>query len=394
MGLHCAMRLCRSSILIVTCLTCASFSPSAASTARRNLTITRLEIVQVSSSATTTKPSTLRPGATGDEVKLLQTQLKQLGHYDGVIDGNYSQNTQNAVSKFQKSQGLTADGIAGAKTRERLQASVVNHSNLMGSHPNARSKAQELDVFKQDWVWWLLVGVGGVGGFGALLYLLRWFLLLEKSLRAKTASARSSQADKNKVNVPLTQLRSHADYDYQEPAELCSETVVSSLKQWLPVEQPTRLAKVSIVDELIQDLHSPDPKKRRKAIWDLGQQGDSRAMQPLMDLLIDSDSQQRSLILAALSEIGTRTLKPMNRALAVSLQDESAEVRQNAIRDLTRIYDMMAQMSQMLCHALQDPNTEVQETARYALSQMNRIRPLPQQDSLPSLLESQEDDDL
>jgi len=388
------MRLCRSSILIVTCLTCASFSPSAASTARRNLTITRLEIVQVSSSATTTKPSTLRPGATGDEVKLLQTQLKQLGHYDGVIDGNYSQNTQNAVSKFQKSQGLTADGIAGAKTRERLQASVVNHSNLMGSHPNARSKAQELDVFKQDWVWWLLVGVGGVGGFGALLYLLRWFLLLEKSLRAKTASARSSQADKNKVNVPLTQLRSHADYDYQEPAELCSETVVSSLKQWLPVEQPTRLAKVSIVDELIQDLHSPDPKKRRKAIWDLGQQGDSRAMQPLMDLLIDSDSQQRSLILAALSEIGTRTLKPMNRALAVSLQDESAEVRQNAIRDLTRIYDMMAQMSQMLCHALQDPNTEVQETARYALSQMNRIRPLPQQDSLPSLLESQEDDDL
>ncbi|MEB3181095.1 MAG: peptidoglycan-binding protein [Nostocaceae cyanobacterium] len=393
MGLHCAMRLYRSSILIVTCLTCASFSPSAASTVRRNLTPIRLEIAQVSSSTTTTKPSTLRPGTTGNEVKLLQTQLKQLGHYDGVIDGNYSENTQESVSKFQKAEGLTADGIAGAKTRERLQASVVNQSSLMGSNPNLTPKAQELDVVKQDWVWWLLVGLGGVGGFGALLYLVRRFLLLQNTLKAKTASARSIQADKNKVNVPLTQLQSHADYDYQEPAEHSSETVVSSLKELLPVEQPTRLAKLSIVDELIKDLHSPDPKQRRKAIWDLGQQGDSRAMQPLMDLLIDSDSQQRSLILAALSEIGTRTLNPMNRALAVSLQDESAEVRQNAIRDLTRIYDIMAQMSQMLCHALQDPNTEVQETARYALSQMNRIRPLPQQDSLPSLSESQEDDD-
>jgi vesicle coat complex subunit len=92
--------------------------------------------------------------------------------------------------------------------------------------------------------------------------------------------------------------------------------------------------------------------------------------------MIDVDSQQRSLILASLAEICTRTLKPINRALAISLQDESPEVRQNGIRDLTRIYDMMTQVSQMLYHSLEDPNTEVQATAKYALAQMNRMRSL------------------
>jgi hypothetical protein len=357
-------------------LTCAWFSPSAATTARGNKTPVNLEIAQDASPAAGVKLSTLRPGATGDEVKLLQTQLKQLGFYDGVVDGNYSENTQTAVSKFQATEGLTADGIAGKKTRERLQAAQAKQSSLINNSP--APKAQQLDVLKQDWVWWLLVAIGGFGSFGALLFLVRRFLQLQRALlKAKTSSAKS---------------RSYVDNFSQEAANSSSETAMPSVSEWLPPDVPTRLAKVNIVDELINDLHSPDPTHRRKAIWDLGQQGDSRAMQPLMDLLIDSDSQQRSLILAALSEIGTRTLKPMNRALAVSLQDESPEVRQNAIRDLTRVYDMMAQMSQMLCHALQDPNAEVQETARYALSQMNRIRVIPEQESLPQA--SEEEDEL
>ncbi|MCL1475128.1 HEAT repeat domain-containing protein [Argonema antarcticum] len=150
----------------------------------------------------------------------------------------------------------------------------------------------------------------------------------------------------------------------------------------LEVQEPTRLPKINIVDELIKDLQNPDPNKRRKAIWELAQRGDSRAMQPLLELLMDADSKQRSLILEALSQIGTRTLKPVNRALAISLQDENAEVRKNAIRDLTRIYDMMAQVSQLLRHAIDDPDAEVQETARWALTQLSRIRGLPATENL------------
>ena len=80
----------------------------------------------------------------------------------------------------------------------------------------------------------------------------------------------------------------------------------------------------------------------------------------------------------------------MNQALAISLQDESPQVRQNAIRDITRVYDMMAQISQILSHALEDENSQVRETARYALSQMNRIRSLNYLEELPQELEATE----
>jgi hypothetical protein len=141
-----------------------------------------------------------------------------------------------------------------------------------------------------------------------------------------------------------------------------------------PLVETQRIAKGNFIDDLIKDLQNLDPTQRRRAIWDLSQRGDTRAVQPLVDLMIDSDSKQRSMILSALSEIGTRTLKPMSRALAISLQDESPDVRKNAIRDLTRVYDLMAQISQMVHQATEDPDSEVRETAQWALKQMNRFR--------------------
>lgn len=143
------------------------------------------------------------------------------------------------------------------------------------------------------------------------------------------------------------------------------------------VESLTRLPRMSIVEALILDLQHPNPERRHKAIWELGQRGDSRAIGPLVDLLVESDSQERSTILAVLSEIGTRTLRPMKQALMISLQDDSAEVRKNAIRDLTRIYDSLAQLSQVLSYGTDDSDPEVRETARWAMSQMHRIRVLP-----------------
>ena len=138
--------------------------------------------------------------------------------------------------------------------------------------------------------------------------------------------------------------------------------------------QTVRIPKPSVMDALVHGLRSGDPTQRQKAIWELGQRGDSRAVQPLVDLLLDSDSQQRGLVLSALSEISTRTLKPVSQALAISLQDENADVRKNAIRDLTRVYDLLTNVSQLLQSAYEDPDIEVQETAKWALGQINRIK--------------------
>jgi hypothetical protein len=138
---------------------------------------------------------------------------------------------------------------------------------------------------------------------------------------------------------------------------------------------------LDLIESLIEDLRHLNPAKRSKAIWELGQQGDSRAVEPLLDLLANSDSQQYSLVLASLSEIGIRTLKPMNNAWSISLQNENPEVRKNAIRDLTRIYELVNQISHLLHRATDDPDPEVQETARWAIDQLNRIRPRSTRDN-------------
>jgi len=273
---------------------------------------------------------------------------------------------------------LLADGIAGATTKQSLLTAVKQKQSLSLAATTATPKATTKVPPQKDSLWWSLVGMGILGGLGAVLYLLR------RSRKVKQVQSEKFDFEvltPSKTNpVPLLlPTDSTADITIEE-------AIAPPATEVLPLEKTSRLAKVNIVDELMKDLRSNDPTKRRKAIWDLGQQGDSRAIQPLMEVMIDADSQQRSLILAALAEIGTRTLKPMNRALAISLQDESPEVRQNAIRDLTRVYDMMAQISQMLCLATEDSNAEVQATARYALSQMNRIR------TLSSGEEGQEDD--
>ena len=53
-----------------------------------------------------------------------QRALKALGFYTGKVDGSYGPKTQQAVSAFQKSAGLTADGVVGAATLKQLTTSL------------------------------------------------------------------------------------------------------------------------------------------------------------------------------------------------------------------------------------------------------------------------------
>lgn len=59
-------------------------------------------------------------GSQGKEVEKIQTELKSRGYYTGNIDGVFGTGTKNAVIKFQKDNGLVADGIAGKKTLSAL----------------------------------------------------------------------------------------------------------------------------------------------------------------------------------------------------------------------------------------------------------------------------------
>ena len=68
-------------------------------------------------------------GSTGDEVNKIQKKLSSLGFYNGSVDGVYGNDTKSAVKAFQKSCGITADGICGKTTLLYLGLSGGGSSN-------------------------------------------------------------------------------------------------------------------------------------------------------------------------------------------------------------------------------------------------------------------------
>ena len=63
---------------------------------------------------------TLKKGMNGEDVRKLQQALIDLGYLSDGADGAFGSNTHNAVVMFQAVNGLSADGLAGAKTQEVL----------------------------------------------------------------------------------------------------------------------------------------------------------------------------------------------------------------------------------------------------------------------------------
>ncbi len=71
-------------------------------------------------------------GSRGEEVRRIQSKLRELGYYSGAVDGIFGTRTQSAVKSFQRNCGLTADGIAGPKTL--LYLGLGGSSSSSGSY--------------------------------------------------------------------------------------------------------------------------------------------------------------------------------------------------------------------------------------------------------------------
>ena len=62
---------------------------------------------------------TIRKGSTGDDVRYCQQKLNEFGA-NLEVDGKFGDKTKAAVIAFQKANGLTADGVVGPLTWQRL----------------------------------------------------------------------------------------------------------------------------------------------------------------------------------------------------------------------------------------------------------------------------------
>ena len=64
-------------------------------------------------------------GSTGSVVTQIQQKLSAWGYYTGAVDGIYGSRTEEAVRYFQRKNGLTVDGKAGAQTLAAMGISTA-----------------------------------------------------------------------------------------------------------------------------------------------------------------------------------------------------------------------------------------------------------------------------
>ena len=93
------------------------------------LTFTAVYVNYINSSDSDSVETLSKLGSRGDEVRRIQKKLKELGFYSGNVDGIYGSATKKAVTEFQKSCGITADGVAGAKTLKFLGLETSSSSS-------------------------------------------------------------------------------------------------------------------------------------------------------------------------------------------------------------------------------------------------------------------------
>lgn len=67
----------------------------------------------------------IKYGMRGDDVLTIQRMLSDRGFYSGGVDGVFGNSMLAAVTEFQRSNGLVADGIIGYETYQYLSRSSV-----------------------------------------------------------------------------------------------------------------------------------------------------------------------------------------------------------------------------------------------------------------------------
>ena len=83
-------------------------------------------------------------GSRGDQVKLIQTKLKNWGFYNESVDGIYGYNTYLSVKAFQRKNGLSVDGIIGNSTLAAIGLPVSTSTS--GGSPSSKNVTNNKDV--------------------------------------------------------------------------------------------------------------------------------------------------------------------------------------------------------------------------------------------------------
>ena len=97
-------------------------------------------------------------GSRGTEVRAIQEKLKERGLYTIAVDGIYGAKTKEAVIKFQKQQGITADGIAGPVTLKRLGITIGTKPSATNANVNLLARIISAEARGESYTGQVAVG--------------------------------------------------------------------------------------------------------------------------------------------------------------------------------------------------------------------------------------------
>ncbi len=75
----------------------------------------------------------LKRGDNNSEVRNLQSCLKRLGYFNGPENGNFGPQTENAVTRFQRANGISAIGKVGPQTQAALKRSCSSRRRTVSA---------------------------------------------------------------------------------------------------------------------------------------------------------------------------------------------------------------------------------------------------------------------
>lgn len=193
----------------------------------------------------------LKISSKGNDVMQLQNRLKTLGYLTGNADGIYGTQTALAVTSFQKSNSLKADGMAGQDTLTALYS-----SNAKGQTPSKDDTQQNKGGFTRS----LRIGMRGEDVAAAQQRLI--------SLNYLSGAA-------DGIFGPATAL---AVQSFQESNSLQQDGIVGSLT-WAKLHSGNAIAKNNIPiippikptppsQPIAPSFTAPKAKEVRFALWD------------------------------------------------------------------------------------------------------------------------------
>lgn len=172
--------------------------------------------------------SVLKKGSRGQQVKYLQMNLNALGYGAGSVDGVFGNGTKNAVIRFQKANGLSADGMAGPKTIQKMNSIATNlqaNLNKLGYNcgstdgllgPNTTRAIRNFQSANK-------LSIDGMAGPKTLSK------IQEKLKSVQTTSTPTSTTTKSGYNVSAALNYAKANV-YQRSDWLCAEYVSNCLR--------------------------------------------------------------------------------------------------------------------------------------------------------------------